>query len=180
MVLPGHIAGGYLAAYGVLHALHPALTGAQLRMLFWWGAFFGIAPDFDYLRLIIMQRTLMFSRMEQHREFVTHTPIFWLLLSGGIFFLSDSLFFHYFALIVLVGSWSHLVLDSLEYGIMWLWPLSSRRFALHPMRAASRQSRGDFASYWWSVIRNQVRDLPWTFYGEIIIVLIGIWVMLRG
>ena len=29
-----------------------------------------------------------------------------------------------------LGSWSHLLFDSIETGVMWLWPLSTKQFAL--------------------------------------------------
>jgi membrane-bound metal-dependent hydrolase YbcI (DUF457 family) len=64
-----------------------------------------------------------------HREFITHVPLFWFIISLIIFslgFLLDSKFIEVIALLLLAGTFSHFVFDSIEYGIRWVEPFSKK------------------------------------------------------
>ncbi len=126
MVLPGHLAGGYLATRALLAISHPGFSVAETDTLLIIGTLAGELPDIDLVRWY-------FDAKGDHRDYFTHAPFFWLLISlaiaaAGYFF--GSLFTEWVGWLVLAGSWSHLMLDSIEYGVMWLWPISSKSFVL--------------------------------------------------
>ena len=58
-----------------------------------------------------------------HREMVSHTPLPWQILSLGIMFPETALIGW-----MAFGCLTHLILDSLDWGIMWFWPLSTKRY----------------------------------------------------
>ena len=133
MVLPGHLAGGYLAARGLLAVFHPALPPIEIDSLLIIGTLAGELPDINLIRLYFNYKLERPNRVNNHRVYVTHAPLFWLVISllivaGG--YLAGSLFTEWIGWLVLAGSWSHLLLDSIEDGVMWLWPYSKKCFAM--------------------------------------------------
>ena len=71
-------------------------------------SFFAIAVDGD---IIVFRK---------HRERMTHTPFFWLLVCGIL-----TLIFP-FMWVAIPTALVHLALDSLDWGVMLWWPLSKR------------------------------------------------------
>ena len=141
MVFPGHIGGGYIVARGVLHFLHPDISSFQINELLVLGALAGDFPDID-VAIFYIQRFVgpkknrahsHAQEKEGHRDYVTHTPLFWLCVAGGVMLIgliAGSTFIEMGGLMILGGAWTHLLLDSIEYGVKWLWPLSQKRFAI--------------------------------------------------
>ena len=130
MVLPGHLSGGYLAARAVL-ALAPAAAAfspTQTTILLVIGTLFGDSPDIDLFFYYFNQKSSHPDNNENgHRHYITHAPIFWLCVSLTIVligWLSGSLFTQFVGWMILSGSWSHLLLDSIEFGVRWFWPFS--------------------------------------------------------
>jgi hypothetical protein len=126
MVLPGHLAGGYLAARGLLAVFHPGFSTAEIDALLIIGTLAGDLPDIDLARWY-------FEGKGDHRKYFTHGPFFWLLISlaiatGG--YLSGSVFTEWIGWLILASSWVHLLFDSIEDGVMWLWPWSKKLFLL--------------------------------------------------
>lgn len=181
MVLPGHLGGGYLMARALLSVFHPVFSQAQVTALMVIGTLCGDLPDID---LIAFSYTHFFkknSAKEQHREYITHMPLFWLIPSmtvvaaGAVF---GSPFVEYVGWLILIGSWTHLLLDSIEYGVAWLWPISRRRFALrYPPEEKSSHATGSIG-YYWEFIRNRYAKNI-TFYIEILIAAAAIYVLFR-
>jgi hypothetical protein len=152
MVLPGHLAGGYLASLALLSALHPALSPEQIQALLVVGTLAGELPDIDLLFFNIAHRNHHKAHNSQtehadkkdptqnHRDYITHMPSFWLslcvfvALAGKI---GGSIFIEYTGIALLAGTWSHLILDSIEYGILWLAPWSKKNYALSKKSVAS-------------------------------------------
>jgi len=61
-----------------------------------------------------------------------HTPVFILFLSLTLYGASrDRLLF----LVPLVGLGSHLVLDSIGSGVLWLWPVSEQAYSILPIES---------------------------------------------
>ena len=109
-----------------------AMTNPITHLL--WGYLIarGFSPKPQYLALgIAMGLILDFDQFTPgfvHHGFV-HTPVFVLALSGILWAVSrDKLVF----LISLTVMMSHLVLDTVatQWGIMWLWPLSTHEFVI--------------------------------------------------
>jgi hypothetical protein len=140
MVLPGHLAGGYLAAAAALSVFHPDLSVEQLKILLVLGTIAGEFPDIDLLFFNIAHRrhakngaAQKESLVQNHRDYITHMPSFWLGLCAFIAVagkIAGSTFIEYAGIVTLVGTWSHLILDSIEYGVVWLAPWSKKNYAL--------------------------------------------------
>jgi hypothetical protein len=77
-------------------------------------------PDFLLIVVfaLIVDWDFVVSRM--HRQSFTHTPAFWLLVSSALILVSPLLW------IVLPVVLIHLLLDTLDWGVMVAWPFSSR------------------------------------------------------
>jgi membrane-bound metal-dependent hydrolase YbcI (DUF457 family) len=92
------------------------------------------------------------------------------MLAGlGIYFFSRSPYFKIFGLILWLCSWSHFVLDSIEYGIMWLWPFNKQKWALKDRGVEKDIAGKGFFSYWANYLKFYATR--WTFYAEIIIII---------
>jgi hypothetical protein len=95
-------------------------------------ALVGLLPDLDGLVVMAMDRRQGLKRKLRHHEFPTHTPLFYLILTLGLWLTGPP------EVAVLFGALTlgHLLLDSwgTDDGIMWLWPLSRRQFSLFPRR----------------------------------------------
>ncbi|MDB5238727.1 MAG: rane-bound metal-dependent hydrolase [Candidatus Parcubacteria bacterium] len=179
MVLPGHLAGGYLTANAIL-ALAPATAAfspTQTLILLAIGTIFGDGPDIDLFIYNFNQKSSRPDADENgHRHYVTHTPIFWLGLSllivlGG--WIAGSLFTQFVGWMILGGSWTHLLLDSIEFGVRWLWPFSQRRFCLREVEEpVIDQQKGTLAYYRELIAKTAFRNV--TFYAEIIITIVAI------
>ena len=171
MLPPGHIAAGYLTAKALLHFTHPALTAVQQNQLVWWGMFFGFAPDLDNFISFAREKSFTVRDQEKnnHRQFLGHAPILWLIAGLIIYFTSSSEYFKTFGLLVWLGSWSHFILDSIEYGIMWLWPFNKQKWALKDRGIDVKFEGKGFFGFWLNFMKFYITR--WTFYAEIIILL---------
>jgi hypothetical protein len=180
MVLPGHIAGGYLAARGLLAIFHPGFSSTEIDSLLIIGTLAGELPDIDLIKLYFDHKLERPNRVNDHRIYFTHAPFFWLVISllivaGG--YLAGSLFTEWIGWLVLVGSWSHLILDSLEYGVMWLWPWSNKCFALKKkVPIEDIAARPGSPSYHLQYI-NRVYWKTITFWSEIILTLAALYLI---
>lgn len=141
MVLPGHLAAGYLTTFVVLKIASAwfsiSLSVSQTFWLFIIGTLLGDGPDVDAVFGILKSRSLSPKGLDGHRKYVTHAPVLWLIAGLAIFFTarffaSDtwSGFFQILGLLIWLCPWSHFLCDSMENGVMWLWPLTTRWFAL--------------------------------------------------
>ena len=125
-----HAAAGYLLTFILIKLLHPALTPDQVNSLLLWGLFWGVAVDWDMIISYSMLKSLKMSSKISHRRFLTHTPLPWLAVGLSVYLLASSLYWKYFGLVILAGAGSHLLVDSIEIGVMWLWPFSKKQYAL--------------------------------------------------
>ncbi len=97
---------------------------------------------------------------------------------GSIF---QSTFVEYLGWIILVGTWSHLILDSIEDGVMWLWPFTKRRFALgrssdfDPLKYGGHYRPGTFMFHFKYITTIYMRQRV-SFYIEILITLIALYI----
>jgi membrane-bound metal-dependent hydrolase YbcI (DUF457 family) len=132
MLPPGHIAAGYLTGYALLKFAKPALDSQQQTQLLWWSAFFGFAPDIDVFFVFFSTHSLLVAgdKDVNHRKYFSHAPVLWLLAGLLIYFFAPSTYLKYIGLLLWLASWSHFLLDSIEHGVMWLWPFSKKVFAI--------------------------------------------------
>lgn len=177
MVLPGHLSGGYLATLGLLAITHSAFSHSQLVSLYIIGTIAGEGPDIDLLFYYLQRRTNKNSDIESHRSYITHTPIFWIVFCGlislvGLFL--NSQFIEFIGYVILGGALSHLLFDSLEYGIRWMWPFVNMRFCVRNIDEQQIQGEKGTIPYYWTFITN-VYITRWTFYAEIVVTIFTLW-----
>ncbi len=181
MVLPGHLAGGYLAAHAVLFVMHPALPASDLALLAAIGTLAGEAPDIDLFFFYLAWRPGKKHAVRNHRDYITHAPIAWLtvcMVLGAIGCLLDSAFIETLAAVIFAGTWSHFIFDSIEYGVHWLWPFSNKRFCLRELPDAEPKGRpGTFAYYFDFIRRFYFKNI--TSYCEIAVTAYAAYVFLR-
>jgi|SRR3989344_2383840 len=133
MLPTGHIAAGYLTAYAAIKILKPDLDQHQVNQLLMMGAFWGFAPDIDEFWFFFKNKSLLVNPVgvkKYHHDYFTHAPVVWLVAGLAVYLVSSSDYTKFFGLVLWLASWSHFLLDSIEYGIMWLWPLSNKLYAL--------------------------------------------------
>ncbi len=99
----------------------------------------GLIPDIDHEKSIITQKTNVagwaISRAFRHRG-VLHTPIVYIILNAVLWLLLNNMNAEIYITGMFIGEISHLVLDSFNrMGIMWLWPLSKKRFHVLSVRS---------------------------------------------
>jgi membrane-bound metal-dependent hydrolase YbcI (DUF457 family) len=170
MLPPGHIAGGFLTATAVLKILKPDLPAPQTNQLLWWGAFFSFAPDLDTFVSFANERAwFVKDPKNNHRKYLSHVPLLWLLTGLLIYFSASSAYIRILGLMLWLCSWSHFLLDSIEYGIMWLWPFNKSVFAIRNKGNDTRIESTGFTSYWLEFLKAYAAT--WTFYFEVLIIL---------
>jgi hypothetical protein len=181
MILPGHIAGGYLATRALLSLSHTTLPPTEITALLVIGTLAGEGPDIDLIWYSFRHRVLKSQFNDDHRKYVTHTPFLWLLACLIVVFfgwLTNSVFTEFIGCATLAGSWSHLMFDSINHGVMWLWPFSAKLFSLtdDPDPEVPGEP-GTIKRYWNLIIMAHPKQA--TFYVEIIVTLFGIFALLH-
>ncbi|MBI5530332.1 MAG: metal-dependent hydrolase [Candidatus Doudnabacteria bacterium] len=180
MLPPGHVAAGYLTAQALLKIVKPELPQAEINQLLWWGFFWGFAPDLDNFAAFLKVKSFYYNKKDNsiHRQFYTHIPVLWLLAGLAVYFLAANAYWQMFGLLIWLGSWSHFLLDSIEYGVMWLWPFNKELWAFKN-RGVKKQIDGEsFFRYWTSFLKLYVTRL--TFYIEIIILVCALVVFFKS
>lgn len=174
MLPPGHIAGGYLVGtliQSVIHRFFPGVETPNLPLL---GVIFGTIPDFDYFYTFFKYSFTPDSEGSNHRNYPSHVPWIWLLISVIFCYFFPERIFTW--LMLWLGSWTHFMLDSLQFGIMWAWPLSEKRFALRSFTKRPAKSHTGFFSYWWNFLSHYPRELTFTFTSEALLIVIALFV----
>jgi hypothetical protein len=175
MLPPGHIAAGYLTAEALLHFTHPNLTAHQQNGLLLWGMLFGFIPDIDTFIAFARERAWFVKNQDNnHRKFITHAPIIWLAMGLIVMAVAPNEYWKYVGLLLWLGSWSHFLLDSIQYGIMWLWPFSNRIYAFKDREKdyVNNAGKDSFISYWWSFVKAYSQTL--SCYLELLIIIVAI------
>ncbi len=173
MILPGHLAAGFLTASAILHVTSPELAPVQANLLLAFGTLAGDFPDVDVFYNMLKHRAISPKGLDEHRDYLTHAPAIWLVAGLTIFFFASSPFYKLIGLLTWLGPWSHFLCDSIEIGVMWLWPFSRKRYALRkelPPRETGSSSD-------WINLLNTYRRL-YSFYAEAALVIIAIIVLM--
>lgn len=158
-----HAFGGYL---GTRLCLKSQL-GQELSERRWigflvFGIFCSILPDIDLLYFYTLDH-----RQHPHHQFWTHMPFFWIAVSLLVYAIGRWKFRPYAALISLLllgGTFMHMILDSVAGGIFWLYPVSDTYFRMFTITPRFQ---------WW--VLNYI--IHWTFLAEIAIVAGALWVL---
>jgi membrane-bound metal-dependent hydrolase YbcI (DUF457 family) len=172
MLPPGHVAGGFFTAAALLKIAKPDLPPEQLHQLLYWGMFFGFAPDLDNFAAFAKIHSWWYKKGVDntiHRKFYSHIPVLWLIAGLLIYFLAAGTYIKYIGLLLWLGSWSHFILDSIDFGVMWLWPFNKEVWALRNRGIHKDIEAGSFISYWGNFLKVYVTR--WTFYIEIVLLI---------
>lgn len=170
MFPPGHVALGYLVTKGLLAVSKNNLTSAQADHLIWWGLFWSFTPDLDSFISFARSRSFKLTLKFNHRELVTHAPILWLIAGLSVYFFSSSEYFKFFGLIIWLTSWSHFLADSVEQGLIWLWPFSHKRYALMKGIEEDFYVNESTFQYYFKNIKN-LYTKSYTFYLEVAVLI---------
>lgn len=183
MLPPGHIAAGYLAAYSLLKLTGHNFDILQTNQLLFWGMFFGFVPDLDmFMAFIKVKGFNIQSEKSDHRKFFTHTPIVWFIFGLVVYSIASSQFMKFIGFLIWLGAGSHLFLDTLQYGIMWFWPLSRRLYAFKDRGKKTTQpsaGKHNFFSYWFKFIWLYATKAKLSFYLELVIITTAILVFIN-
>lgn len=179
MLPPGHIAAGFLTAQALLKIAQPNLTVGEHNHLLLWGMFFGFAPDLDMFYAFFKEKAFIIKDLKKrdHRKFASHAPVLWLLAGLAIYFLAVSTYLKFIGLMLWLGSWTHFLLDSVEYGIMWLWPISRKVYALKDPELVLSITETQFIPYWLQSVRQYAKF--YSFYLEVFIILSALIIYLK-
>lgn len=179
MLPTGHVAAGYLTGYALLKFAHPALEIHQQTQLLWWATFFGFAPDLDVFYFFIRNKTLLVSgeAKSNHRFYFSHAPVLWLLAGLGVYFFGSSIYIKDIGLLLWLGSWSHFLVDSVEYGVMWLWPFSTKIYAFKNQGVKVPVSEQSFFRHSFQFLKIYSRRL--SFYLEMVIIISALAIFLH-
>jgi len=139
-----HAPAGFLVAYFTRKYWAQKLSEKQINYLYFLGAIFGIFPDIDVFYFYFFDATL------RHREFITHSLILYLLILIVLYFIAKIIksgfvkalnFVFFFAVL------SHLILDSLTAGIMWIYPFSHYTYGLLNFNFLANSFYGHYVFY---------------------------------
>ena len=173
MLPPGHIAAGYLTTYALLKVTHQNFSPEQTTQLLWWGALFGFLPDIDSFVAFAREKAFMVKNQKNnHRKQFTHAPLLWFIFGMIVVLLAPNSYWRYVGLLLWLASWSHFLLDSIQYGIMWLWPFSNRIFALRDRERDFQIQDNSFFGYWSTFVKAYANTV--SFYLEVLIILIAL------
>ncbi len=174
MLPPGHIAAGFLTAKVLLNIVHPSLTADQQTQLLWWGMFFGFAPDLDTFVAFAKAKAFVFINKDEtnHRKYYSHAPVLWLIAGLIVVAVAPNTYWRYVGLLLWLGSWSHFLLDTVQYGIMWLWPLSTKIYAFSDTEKKLNVVGIKFLDFWWSFVKLYSKTV--SFYLEILIIIVSL------
>lgn len=181
MLPTGHVAAGFITAKILLHYTHTSFSQAEITQLLWWGTFFGFSPDIDVFYFFLKHKTLLVSgedsHNDSHRKYISHAPSIWLCAGLLIYFVAPTAYWQYVGLLLWLGSWSHFILDSVEYGIMWFWPFSSKVYALKSVNEKFAITEVGFIAHTMQFMRLYSKRL--SFYLELIIIFSAIYLVIN-
>ena len=185
MVLPGHLAGGYIATTALLAVFHPDFSIVQTNILLIIGTLAGELPDIDLLKLYVDnkpndKKTNGKHTTDNHHSYITHAPFFWLIISLIIVacgFIAHSIFTQYIGWLIISGTWTHFIFDSIEFDVRWLWPFSNKYYSLikreHTKNITARP--GTFLNYIQFITQEYVKSI--TFWLEIIVTITALCIL---
>jgi len=179
----------------LLNLTATSFSSNQTTILLIIGTLAGDGPDIDLIWYYFENRNSTLSLPKEsndfhrndktiasnHREYPTHAPLTWLILCALIVLaglITNSIFTVFIGLTILAGSWSHFVLDSIEFGIRWFWPFSNKRYCLHKTVEIEPAGQKGTFSYYWKMITTRDFLKSWSLYAEILIVMIAVVVLI--
>lgn len=162
-----HIGGGIAVAATVQHfVINEEISPSTILA----GMVFGLIPDLDSIIAFLFGKWSPGSQMLSHHRYFSHTPIFFILVSGVIWLIFD----WKLALLFFAVTMTHLLMDSwsTDDGIMWLWPISSEQYSIFEIDTHAGGIYG--FQFYARYIKTPRLVLP-----ELIIISVGAFVVIR-
>jgi len=160
-----HGFGGYLVTrFLIKRAEDKAYSNAIFSRYILWGVFCSILPDFDLLYFYTLD-----ERLHPHHSYWTHMPLFWIFATCAVYSVGHGIYkkpIGLYCLILLVGTFLHLLLDTVAGGIYWLYPWSGYKFQWFEIQPHY---------YWW--VFNYI--FHWTMLMEVTLIMLAIIVYRR-
>jgi len=160
-----HLFAGYLCTRQTIRRVGPCFPQENYWNIYVvFGVFCSVLPDFDLIYFYTID-----NRQHLHHSYWTHTPIFWLFLSGLVYAVCRWVFnrrFGAICVILLFNTWLHLILDTVAGGIYWFYPFSDVN--IQWMHIPARYD-------WW--VLNYI--IHWTFMLEICIIMAAVYIYRR-
>jgi len=152
MTLPAHLAGGYLALKASSALLPQATPDKSIFLIA--GILGAILPDID---------TFRFRYIKDHHDSLSHTPLFWVLISlliYGLGWFINNPSVEACAVALLIGTFSHLFLDWFSgrtAGIRVFYPFSKKVYSAFPLQPEMGKI---------PTLPNKKQLAFWKFYSE--------------
>ena len=173
MLPPGHVAGGYLVGYAFVRFIEPSLAIEEGRLLIFLAMTAAFAPDLDmFFSFFKVGGMRLATQSANHRLLFTHTPFFWIIVGTVTFFvLGATAMAARIAFVITVGACSHLLLDSIQYGIRWIYPFSKRLYSIRDQGVEFDLPAEGFIAHWIHFLRVYAERFTLTFILEIVLIL---------
>lgn len=170
MLPPGHAAAGYLVAAGIVQLFPHAVPQSAVQSFLGLGFVLGALPDIDMFFAFAKTRSLVIQNdRAPHRAYITHTPLFWVVCGSVVYFFSDN---GALALLVLLCPLSHLILDSIEDEVRWLWPFSKKWYRMKKSPTDLALPPQNFFSYWIQFVRWYIQNRTVTATLELCLIVV--------
>lgn len=172
----GHLAFGYLTSLMFLFLFGTDFSESQLRLITLVVIFSAIIPDFDIIYSYFKFKSLRYQKGTSHRNWISHSPICYLIIGILIFFIFNFSFYSFLGLAFIFGSFSHFIADSVQYGVMWLYPFSKKRYSLITPKKDSflfYEKTNSFFKYYWNLL-TKVYMKGANFYIEVIVIALAL------
>lgn len=180
MLPPGHAAAGILVAAVINKYFGLNLTPHEQKIMLGVGALFAFIPDLDmFYAFFRVGRFIQPVKKINHRKFITHTPLFWIMVGISVFYFNQNPFGFILALTIAFSAISHLFFDSLEYGVMWLWPFSKNQYAMFNSKLTHDYKENSFLDFWFGFLKVYATKMKPTFYTELVLLLLVVLFLFR-
>ena len=176
MLIFGHLALGYLVGVLILNIFHPAFTPLQMDWFLVFSTLIAILPDLDVIYFYSKFGSLRYQKNTSHRNWISHAPVIYIITGLLIYFLFSKPFINLLGFSLILGSLSHFLADSLEYGVMWFWPFSKKKYAIRNAPEDNflfyrRESTA--RNYYWNLL-SKVYSRGITIYLEIFVIILAL------
>ncbi len=177
----GHVAAGYLLSEGFLALAQPAVSSNGAHWLLAIGVAASFAPDLDMFLVFKKEGGLIHTGAKgNHRDSLSHVPLAWLALGVAVAAIGQNDFWRTAGDLLVIGSWSHFLLDSTDVGVRWLYPFDKRFFAFKNAGRPEKNSVRGFFPHWFNMLKQYWRRAPVTVIIETALVVSAVWAMVTS
>lgn len=163
-MIMGHLPGGFLLSHALARPMAPRQQREETALLLKLGLLASVLPDFDLIYFYLVDK-----QQHLHHGYWTHIPAFWLVVFGvswPLFRWFGGVLWGRVVLMMFLNLQLHLVLDSLNGGVRWLYPYSKASLNLIAVPAKYD---------WW--VWNFV--FHWSFALELVLAFLAGWVWFK-